>query len=162
MFDPRRRRLALALVPLVLLPGCASMRPGHEPPSVMLSDFRMLPAEGLAPRFLIGLRVINPNSSELELRGLSYDIELEGRRILTGVAGALGRIPGYGESEIELHATADLLGGARVLGQLLRDVGYDELAYRLRTRLDVAGQLRPLTLEESGTLSMGAGDSRGL
>lgn len=156
MIDPKRRRLALALVPL-LLTACATMRPGYEEPSVQLSDFRMLPADGLVPRFLIGLRVINPNNSPLDLRGLSYDVEIEGHKLITGVAGQLSRIPAYGESEIELRAGVDMLGGARILSQLLSDSGRETMRYRLRTRLDVGGQLRPLTLEDVGELRLAQG-----
>lgn len=150
------RLFVLLLVSLVLA-GCATMKPGYEPPGVTLSDFRLLPAEGLVPRFLIGLRITNPNNSPLDLRGLSYDVEIEGNKLINGVAGQLAEIPPYGESEIELRAGVDVLGGARILRELMSDAGRDTMRYRLRTRLDVGGQLRPLTLEDSGELSLSQG-----
>lgn len=154
MYDRRRALLALGAL---FLGACATTRPGFEEPTVMLSSFRMLPSEQLAPRFLIGLRVINPNSTPLNLRGLSYNVDLEGHRLLTGVAGNLAKIPPYAESEIELQAGTDLLSGLRFINELINDPARERFAYTFHARLDVAGMVRPLNLEEKGELSLGAG-----
>ena len=152
------RREALAAIGVLALTGCAGLPGGEvQEPSVMLSSFRMLPSEGLSPRFLIGLRVVNPNRFPLDLRGLSYDVELEGRRLLTGVAGDLARIPAYGESEIELQAGVDLLSGLRLFNDLLADPRRERVDYTFRARLDVGGLRRVMTLEEKGQLSLVSG-----
>ena len=59
------------LLALVILAGCASMQPGYESPSVTVNHFRALPSEGVAPRFEIGLRILNPNRSSLKLHGIA-------------------------------------------------------------------------------------------
>lgn len=120
----------------------------------MLDSFRVAPSEGLAPRFLIGLRIINPNRDAINIRGLTYDVELEGRKLLTGVSANLGRVPGYGESDIELQAGLDLLGGLRLFNDLLADPRRERIRYTFRARLDVGGLTRMLTLEEDGELSL--------
>lgn len=153
-----RRRVLIALGGLTLA-ACSGIRGGpFEAPTVTLDSFRLLPSEGLSPRFLIGLRVINPNPVAIDLRGISYDVELEGQRLLTGVAGNLARVPPYAESEIELQAGVNLLGSIRLLNDLLTDASRDRLAYVFRARLDVAGLPQRLTLEETGELTLvGAG-----
>lgn len=153
MQDTRRRAL-LAMAGLILA-GCAGIRSeDFEPPRLSLSSFRMLPSDGIAPRFLIGLRVINPNRTSLNLRGLSYDVELEGHRFLSGVAGNLARVPAYGESDIEVQAGLDLMSGLRLFNDLLNDPQRDRFRFNLRARLDL-GALHPiLTLEESGDLRL--------
>lgn len=149
------RRKSLILIGALLLTGCASVLTDPlEAPIVSLDSFRILPSEGLSPRFLIGLRVINPNRAALDLRGLSYDIELEGRRLLTGVAGNLARIPAFGESTIELQAGVDLLSGLRLFNDIISDPGREKVNYTFRARLDVGRLSRMVTLEEVGELTL--------
>jgi len=149
-----RRRNLMALG-VIMLSGCAGLAPETlEEPSVMLDSFRVAPSEGLSPRFLIGLRIINPNRGAINIRGLTYDISLEDRKLLTGVASNLGRVPGYGESEIELQAGLDLLSGLRLFNDLLADPRRERVKYTFRARLDVGGLTRMLTLEEEGELTL--------
>ena len=153
---PSHRRLFLATAAALFLGGCAGLRPGYERPSLMLDSFRAIPSEGMAPRFALGLRVVNPNPTPLPLRGLSYHVEFEGFRVITGVAGNLETVPAYGESLIELQAGVDLISGLRLFNNLLQDPQRDRLRYSLRARLDTGGIRRFLVLEESGELSLAA------
>ena len=153
---PSHRRLFLATAAALFLGGCAGLRPGYERPSLMLDSFRAIPSEGMAPRFALGLRVVNPNPTPLPLRGLSYHVEFEGFRVITGVAGNLETVPAYGESLIELQAGVDLISGLRLFNNLLQDPQRDRLRYNLRARLDTGGIRRFLVLEESGELSLAA------
>ncbi len=153
---PSHRRLFLATAAALFLGGCAGVRPGYERPSLMLDSFRAIPSEGMAPRFALGLRVVNPNPTPLPLRGLSYHVEFEGFRVITGVAGNLETVPAYGESLIEVQAGVDLISGLRLFNNLLQDPQRDRLRYSLRARLDTGGIRRFLVLEESGELSLAA------
>ncbi len=149
-----RRRILLAMGALTLV-GCAGRwRGALETPGVTLEGFRLLPTEGLSPRFLISLRVTNPNPVPLDLRGISYDVEIEGQKLLNGVAGNLAQVPPYSESEIDLQAGLSLVGSLRLLNDLLSDDNRDSLAYVFRARLDVTGLASRLTLEEAGSLSL--------
>jgi LEA14-like dessication related protein len=150
------RRLFLVAAGALLLGGCAGMRPGYERPSVTLSSFRILPSEGLMPRFALGLRVVNPNPTPLPLRGMSYNVAFEGHPLLTGVAGNLETVPAYGESMIEVQTGVDLISGLRLFNDLLNDPQRDRLRFLLRARLDTGGLTRFLTLEEAGELSLAA------
>jgi LEA14-like dessication related protein len=120
----------------------------------MLDSFRAIPSEGMTPRFALGLRVVNPNSTPLPLRGMSYNVEFEGYQVITGVAGNLATVPAYGESLIEVQAGVDLISGLRLFNDLLQDPQRDRFRYNLRARLDTGGISRFLVLEESGELSL--------
>ncbi len=54
-------RLALLLMTILILSGCAGLQPHLETPKVSITSFRLLPSETMAPRFEVGLHVINPN-----------------------------------------------------------------------------------------------------
>jgi LEA14-like dessication related protein len=85
---------------------------------------------------------------------MSYNVEFEGYRVITGVAGNLATVPAYGESLIEVQAGIDLISGLRLFNDLLQDPQRDRFRYNLRARLDTGGISRFLVLEESGELSL--------
>ncbi|MCA1789156.1 MAG: LEA type 2 family protein [Thioalkalivibrio sp.] len=151
---PSQRRLFLATAAALVLGGCAGVRPGYERPSLLLDSFRAIPSEGMAPRFALGLRVVNPNPTPLPLRGMSYNVEFEGYKVITGVAGNLETVPAYAESLIEVQAGVDLISGLRLFNDLLQDSQRDRFRYNLRARLDTGGISRFLVVEESGELSL--------
>ncbi|WP_282755200.1 LEA type 2 family protein [Desulfuromonas thiophila] len=135
---------------LYLLCGCASLRPGFEQPQINLIRFALAPqAEGLAQRFDIGIEVINPNASTLNLRGMSYNIAIEGHRILSGATANLPRIPAYGSAQFNVSASPDLVGSARLLAELFSGRP-EELNFTFRARLDAGSLLPFLQIEESG------------
>ena len=142
-----------------MLAGCATLQPGYESPTVTVTHFRALPDEG-APRFEIGLRILNPNRAPLVLHGIAYDVRLEGHRLLAGVANDLPVVAPYGEADVALVAGVDLLGGLGLIRDLL-DAQHDSLTYRLEAKLD-AGPLRPaIRIDHEGRLTLGRDTRRG-
>ncbi len=137
---------------LLLLPsGCATLQPGFETPSVSLTSFRLLPSENMAPRFEIGLHVINPNLAPLPLKGISYKVILEGYQLLSGVTNDLPVIPGYGEGDIILQASADLFSGLRLLSELMTEPR-ETFGYELEAKLDIGRMLPSIRVKEAGEI----------
>jgi LEA14-like dessication related protein len=136
---------------ILFISGCAQMQFNYETPTVSLSSFRILPSDGMGPRFEIGLHVVNPNRSSLNLEGISYTVIIEGHRILTGVANDLPVIDGYGEGDILLNASADLFNSISLVTSMLKN-RRESIAYELDAKLDV-GRLRPnIHVEKRGQL----------
>lgn len=145
----------LLLALLVGLTGCATLQPGYEQPTVTVNYFRALPSEGVAPRFEIGLRILNPNRTPLKLHGIAYNVRLEGHRLLAGVANELPEVAPYGTADVALVAGVDLLGGLGLVGDLLRSAQRESVAYRLEAKLDV-GPLQPaIRIDHEGRLQLG-------
>jgi LEA14-like dessication related protein len=141
---------------LALVSGCAVLRPDFEPPTVSVTSFRALPTASIAPRFEIGLHVVNPNNFPLELQGIAYTIELEGHRILTGVANQLPRIAAYGEGDLLLQAAPDLFNTISLFSELLSQPR-EFFRYELLTKLDVGGMLPKIVVRKSGQVALAAG-----
>ena len=151
-------RFAMALLIFWAVSGCAGLDTDFETPTVGVSSFRALPSEGVVPRFEIGLHIVNPNRAPLRLDGIVYSVILEGHKILTGVSGDLPVIAGYGEGDITLTATPDLLSSVSLLSSLMNQPR-QTFSYELDARLDI-GQLRSrIHVREQGEVSL-AGTGR--
>ena len=135
-----------------LLSACAGQLRDYEDPKVNIASFKSLPNEGSGPRFEITLNIINPNATPLELRGLSYSLILEDHEVLTGVSNKLPVIPAYGEADIIIHATVDLLSSIRLIVDLMqkRREGID---YVLKAKLDPGGLRPSIRVTREGSLS---------
>ena len=149
----RRARIIALLAVFVSAVGCAGLEPGFEAPTVGVSSFRVLPSERVAPRFEIGLHIVNPNRSELKLEGIVYSVTLEGHKILTGASNELPVIDAYSEGDVTLTATADLLSSISLLASMMKQP-QDTFTYELDARLDI-GNLRPkVHVQEKGEISL--------
>lgn len=148
-------RAIAAVFAMLLLAGCAGLGTVREPPSVFVQSFRAVPngsGAGL-PAFETVLRVLNPNPEPLRLDGVVYTVRLDGRRLVQGVANQLPVIEGYGEGEVTLRAAVDVLGGVRLLVDLMNEPR-ERFGYALDVRLDPAGFRRDIRIEHRGEIEL--------
>jgi LEA14-like dessication related protein len=138
---------------LGLLSACASFPTHYQTPQVTVSSFSLSPQSQGTPVFDIGLRVINPNSVALPLRGMTYQVDIEGHRILSGATADLPRIGAYETADIVIQASPDLLGGLRLFNQLLNSQ-QQSFNYELKAQLDVGALLPLMTIEEKGAFGL--------
>ncbi len=146
---------------MVMLAGCAGMRPGYETPTVTVKSVRAIPSEGMLPEFEIDLHVVNPNREALKLAGVSYTVSLEGHELIKGVGNDLPVIDGYGEGDFTLNASADLFAGVGLIRDLM-STQKDTLSYSFEAKLD-PGALRPsIRVKDAGEVSLsGIGNAAG-
>lgn len=138
---------------ILLSAGCATLQNDYEEPSVVITDFRSIPSGGIAPRFEIGLHIINPNRTALNLKGISYTVKFEGHKVLTGVSNKLPVIDAYGEGDVKLAATADLFGSISLLTDMIQRQR-NEFRYVLDVKMDTGG-LRPnIHVRKEGNISL--------
>lgn len=146
-------RLFIFLLASLMLSACATLSPNFQQPQVSVTGISIAPeSKGISPLFNIGLRVVNPNRSALPLQGMTYSVEVEGHRLLTGATADLPRIAAYDTADIMIQASPDLFGSARLLNQLLS--GQQQgLKYLFKAQLDVGRLLPLITIEEKGELT---------
>lgn len=151
---PMRQSIQLVFLLLIsLLPACAMLVPQIEAPTVTVKAFRALPTAGLNPQFEIDLHIINPNSRTLKLQGLAYSATIEGHKIFSGVANQLPVIAGYGEGDVSLLASADLMGSFRLLNDLMTQ-SREGLKYQLNIKLDAGDFIPAIYIKEKGEISL--------
>ena len=146
------------LVPVVaaailVLQGCSGLLPSYETPTVSITSMRAVPSQGALPDFEIGLRVINPNRESLRLAGISYTVSLEGNELIKGVGRDFPEIPGYGQEDLMITASANLFAGIRLFSDLLNSPR-DTFRYDIEARLDLGGLRPTLNVRDSGSLSL--------
>jgi LEA14-like dessication related protein len=152
MMKPNSTRL-IAIIATVILSACATLNPNFEEPQVSVNSFKILPDGSINHTFEIGLRVLNPNSTPLNLKGMSYTASIEGNRVFSGVANQLPIVPAYGEEDIKLKAQADLFGGIRLLTDLMKP-RETPIGYTLKVKLDVGTFSLPINITREGSLTI--------
>jgi LEA14-like dessication related protein len=150
---PRCSWILIFVSTVLMIVGCATLHPDYETPTVNVSTIQALPSDSIAPRFEIGLHIINPNRSALKLHGIAYSLKLDGHKILTGVANDLPIIDGYDEGDVTLLATASLLSSIRFLADLM-SAQRDAIAYELNAKLDLGGFRPNIHVGEKGEVSL--------
>lgn len=131
-------RYLLLTMLLLLLAGCASLGL-REPARVTVAGLEPLPGEGLEARFLVKLRVQNPNDVALDFDGVVLDLELQGKGFASGVSDQRGSVPRYGERLIEVPVTVPVTAIIRQLFGMTGGEPLQKVSYRLQGRLGGIG-----------------------
>jgi LEA14-like dessication related protein len=146
-------RSLLAVWLSLTLVACASLTGDLDPPTVTVENVESLSNSGSTPRFLITLRIANPNKQALDIVGVSYSMELLGKELINGVTNDVPRIEPYGEEVVKLEAGIRLFELLRLLASLGREQA-DELDYRFEAKIDFEGFLPTQRVEEAGVISL--------
>ncbi len=154
-FTSSGKKLALILVGVASLSGCAGMGPGYETPTVSVQSFRPTASanSGGLPTFEILLHVINPNLAPLELAGISYTISLDNRNLIKGVGNELPVIEGYGEGSFTVTAGFNVIAGIQLFRSLMQKDS-DTFDYSFEAKLDPGAYKRKIRISDSGSISL--------
>ena len=139
-----------ALLVAVLAPACSLIPSDVEPPIVSVIGIGELQAGAFEQRFRIDLRLQNPNSFDLALDGVDFQLDLNGRRLTRGLSGEPVTVPRLGEAQVSVPATTTVLDLLRQLTP--REGGGEGLRYEIRGRALLSGSSRWLPFEASGEL----------
>ncbi len=144
--------LALLSVLLLVLSGCAAFSQ-RDPLNVQVAGIQPLPGEGLELRMNVKLRIQNPNDMALDYNGVALDLEVNGRRLASGVSDARGSVPRFGETVLSVPVTVSAFSAARQALVLAEHIGLDEVPYVLRGKL-AGGLFGTQRFVEKGTLEL--------
>lgn len=142
-----------AVLALLLLPACAALS-GREPLSVDVAGVEPLPSEGMEGRFLVKLRVQNPNETPVQFDGVSVRLDVRGQKLASGVSDARGTVPRFGETVLSVPVTVPVTAMVRqAIGLATGD--------RSRINYDLTGRLAGpgiggVPFSSSGELSLPA------
>ena len=144
------RQLLPALCASVTLAGCAVM-PSRDPLNIDVAGIDALPSEGLEIRLAVRVRIQNPNDAAVEFSGAALD--LNGRRLASGVSDAAGTVPRYGESVLTIPVTISAFNVARQLLGFMNEANPEAVSYRVSGKLE-GGLFGTRRFTDSGSIEL--------
>lgn len=119
----------------LFLAACATH---FEKPAVTLVGVDLESLGLFEQRFILKLRVKNPNDVDIPVEGLVFEVELNGRPFANGVSNVGVTIPRLGEAVLEVKASSNLAAFLRQWRDLEKE-GKPGMDYRVRGNLRVSG-----------------------
>ncbi len=129
------RRLLLVAGLAVWLGGCATLA-NRDPLNIDVAGIEPLPGEGLELRLAVTLRVQNPNDLPMQYTGAALALDLNGRKLATGVSDAVGTVPRYGESVFTIPVTISAFNMVRQVLAFVDAAETTQVRYRVRGKLE--------------------------
>ena len=133
--------------------GCASMPSDFEEPALSITNIALRNSTGLAPQFDIVLNITNPNREPLNIDGMSYEIYLEGNKVVSGVSNNFPLIEPYSEVDVNVKAKINLLGSINLLRDLTKG-SQSNIDYKLIAILDIGRSYPRINIQKSGFISL--------
>ena len=145
-----RRQFLLGLFVLPL--GGCEVLPKFEAPKLSVISMKIHSADIFSQRMSVRMRVLNPNSRELPIKGISYRIEVNDSELGQGLTNTPFVVPALGEAEFDVQVTTNLAGA---LTKLLGRRSQDSLQYRLVGEVSLSsGFLRRIPFDERGSVKL--------
>lgn len=161
-FDDRRRKFVAVLLSSALLTGCALMQSDLQPPKINL--VAIYPESGSMTdlRFRCRLRLDNPNSVDLPIKGGQLELTLAERAAANGQLSEGVTVPAQGSEEVEAIVSVGVMSAAAIIMSIMSDpnatVRYAVDGY-VDVGMSVLGRVR---FDDAGEFSLdGGGDLYG-
>lgn len=148
------RRLSLTLL-LLTLSGCAALAPRIETPRLMIVSVAMTSGDIFSQQFRVRMSVQNPNDRDLPIKGLDYELFLQGDRFAQGVTNAPFVVPALGETEFDMTVRTNFVSS---IGRLLSRLnGKSSVDYVIEGKVFTElGVIRKVPFRESGSVDLQA------
>ncbi len=145
-------RKIMGLICVCLIAACGLVGGKFEAPHLAVVKVDLVDSDILSQHFKVRLRVQNPNSRALPVRGITCKLELAGDEFGNGVSAESFSVPAYGEAEFDMLLTTNLASAVmRFMHKKDRDPG--SLEYRLSGKVDLASaMLRSIPFSDSGRI----------
>ncbi len=130
----RARTIHLAVITglCMSLWGCAGWFGGDfQSPDVHLVKVDVIKAKLLEQQFSLRFRIDNPNDSDLPVRGLVYDIQLNDIKLAEGESSEWFTVPAHGRTEFEVPVRTNLWRHVKSIVKSLEEPD-QPIRYRLR------------------------------
>ena len=150
------KRLAILLVLLLGFGQAACTTAAEEeilPPTIGLSDIRMIDSTGFEQQVELDLRLGNPNNFDIALEGLTFTLEVNESHFADGRSGAAVTLPRLGDAQVPVTANTTIVDVVRQILLLGRAKSID---YRIEGFAYVATGFgtRRVPFETEGNLDL--------
>lgn len=134
---------------VALLSGCSGL---SKKPEISLAGVDLVGLGLAEQRFVLKLRINNPNEVDLLVKALDFDLELEGQHFARGVSEQPVSVPRRGEAILEVKVVSRLSTVLKPLREARKD-GRSQVAYRMYGNVELDG-MRRYPFERKGDISL--------
>lgn len=131
----------LAVFGTVTLAGCSTVPRGLAPIRPQLLSLDMVQASFEGQRFDVELLLTNPNSADIPVRRLEFDVRLAGEGLLRGDSAVPFTLPAQGRETVELEIFSEIVSSVSRLMSLAQGP-QNELNYELQGQITLDVGLR--------------------
>lgn len=103
-------RLFITSACMLMFSACATWVQQLDPPYVNLVGFELKEIGLFEQRYLIKLRIQNPNSVPLPIAGMNYALAINEKQFARGVSDQRLTIPAHGDGTLDVEVTSNLSG----------------------------------------------------
>ena len=135
------------VISALLLSGCTNIQ-NLQDLDVSLTKIEPVQPLGLSPRFNVHLLVTNPNNQDLNIEGVTLQLNIADQKVLSGVSNQLPTLKAYAETPIEI--SVNLFYIFKVL-KSINQQSADGINYQLKTTIDPDGFV-PFNISKEGIL----------
>lgn len=149
----KRLKYGLALTLVLALGACSSLRPKLAPPRLMIVSVGMVSADIFSQQFLVRLHVGNPNDRDFAVKGIDYQLFLQGDSFAEGLSNKAFVLPALGETEFDMTVQTNFMSS---IGRLLSRLnGSSKVEYVIEGKIltDIT-LFKKIPFRESGTVDL--------
>ena len=138
---------------LLFISGCTLLPSQIEKPTLHVADVRLIDAGLFEQRFMLSLRVQNPNDFDLPIEALNYALTINDKPFAQGASAKSITIPRLGSGLIEVEGISTL---SNLLRQLPRLQGgtLKGLNYQLKGYLTLQGFGNRVPFDQQGEIGL--------
>jgi LEA14-like dessication related protein len=127
----------VVIVSAFIVSGCTNIQKLQEL-QVNLIKITPIGLTGLSPRFAVELSVLNPNNQDLEINGVSMQLDIADQKIFTGVSNQIPPLVAYSATPVTIETNVNLIQVYKLLTYIGQHAN-DDIKYQLKTTIDPKG-----------------------
>ena len=141
---------AIAVLLSILLAGCATLFWAGEKPHVDIVNVVPKEMRLLEQTFLLELRIQNPTETELDINGLSFELEINGQPFARGVSNKSVKVERLSTKVVEVEAYTGLTSILRQLSEVKKGSYASGFKYRIKGSLHTGAPSFRIPFDEEG------------
>jgi LEA14-like dessication related protein len=150
--EEMRRNIVSAWVVIlvVLVSGCASLFWMGEKPHVDIVNVTPKEMRLLEQTFLLELRIQNPTETDLDINGMSFELEINGQPFARGVSNQSLKVERLSTKVVQVEAYTGLTSILRQLSEARKGSYASGFKYRLKGSIHTGAPSFRIPFDETG------------
>lgn len=139
---------------LVAISGCV-IGPSFQPPKLSVVNVSMVSADVFSQQFRFRLHVQNPNERELPIKGIEYELYLQGDSFAAGTSADPFVVPAHGDVEFDTVVSTNFMSSIVRLLSKLNERDGNKVQYNFTGKVQLSkGLLRNIPFNEQGIVDL--------